>query len=127
MLNTIYGQKTRMSQTFTGGRRTPVTQIKVNPCVVTQIKSEGKDGYCSIQIGFGTKKFTSLTKPEIGHLKGAKLKTAPLFLREISLSTQEAQKLDLKVGDQIKVDDILHAGDTIKVTSTSKGKGFAGV
>lgn len=113
-----------MSQAFVGGTRVPVTVVKAGPCFVTQIKSEEKDGYWAVQLGYGEKDKEKLTKPIKGHLKGAtKGKKAPRFLREIRFE----KKPDLKVGDEVKVSDVLKEGDVVAVTGTSKSKGFAGV
>lgn len=124
MLNTILGQKEKMSQAFVAGTRVPVTIVKAGPCVVTQIKTDEKDGYWSVQLGIGKKDEKKLTKPMKGHLKGAiKDKKAPRFLAEVRLDKEP----DFKVGDEVKVSDVFKKGDVIQVTGTSKGKGFAGV
>lgn len=133
MLNTILGTKKEMSQTFVEDTRVPVTMVKAGPCVVTQVKKQDSDGYWAVQIGFGEKKIKNTTKPLLGHiskawpsgLKGAKKKDkkAPRFLREVKMDAEP----DLKVGDEIKVTDVIRPGDTVSVTGTSKGKGFAGV
>lgn len=125
MLNTILGSKQKMSQTFVQGTRVPVTVVKAGPCVVTQVKSNEKDGYWAIQLGFGEKKNKRITKPIKGHLKAAykNKKKAARFLREVKLD----EKPDLKVGDEVKVSDVFKRGDVVSVTGVSKGKGFAGV
>lgn len=112
-----------MSQTFVEDTRVPVTRVKAGPCIVTQIKTEEKDGYWAVQLGFSEKKLKNTTKPLQGHLKGAtKDKKAPRFLREVRVK----QKPDYKIGDVINVCDIFKKGDVVAVTGTSKGKGFAG-
>ncbi len=124
MINTLLAEKQKMDQAYIGNARIPVTHIKVGPCVVTQVKDEQKNGYWAVQLGFGEKRIKNVTKPLLGHLKGAvKDKKAPRFLREVRLS----EKTDLKVGDEIKVGDIFKKGDLVAVTGKSKGKGFAGV
>ena len=113
-----------MSQTFIEDTRVPVTYIKAGPCVVTHVKSEKKDGYWSVQIGFEGRKEASISKPLKGHLRGViKEKNAPRFLREVKLS----KKPDLKVGDEILVSDVLKRGDLVRVKAVSKSKGFSGV
>ncbi len=114
-----------MSQTYVNGVRFPVTIVAAGPCVVTQVKEEGKDGYWAVQVGFGEKKLKNITKPMKGHLKtvineGAT--NAPRFLREIKLK----EKPEIKVGDVLNASDVLKEGDKISVTGISKGKGFAG-
>lgn len=124
MLNTILGKKISMEQTFVNEVRIPVTLVEAGPCVVTQVKNKDRDGYWSVQLGFGQKKTKNVTMPVRGHLKSViKGKFAPAFIREIKLTEEP----DFKVGDQIKVSDIFSEGDTVTVTGTSKGKGFAGV
>ena len=118
------GVKKGMSQTFIGGVRYPVTKVNAGPCVITQVKNEEKDGYWAVQIGFGNKKLTKISKPLRGHLKkSAKGDHAPRFLREVRLNV----KPELGVGDELKVSDIFKEGDYISVAGVSKGKGFAGV
>lgn len=124
MINAILGEKGKMSQTFVGGTRVPITVVKVTPNIVTQVKSEEKDGYWAVQLGTGEKRIKNVTKPMQGHLKGAiKDKKAPRFVKEIRFE----EKPDLKVGDVVKISDVFNAGDVVAVTGTSKGKGFAGV
>ncbi len=123
MLNSIIAAKQKMSATFIEGTRVGVTWVKAGPCVVTQIKNKDKDGYWSVQLGFGERKLKHTTKPLQGHLKGViSDKTAPRFLREVRVD-EEPQ---YKVGDTITLNKIFHKGDIIQVTGTSKGKGFAG-
>ncbi|MCX6741437.1 MAG: 50S ribosomal protein L3 [Candidatus Parcubacteria bacterium] len=114
----ILGKKIEMTQLFDKeGQAVPVTFVQAGPCFVTQKKTKEKDGYESLQIGFGEVKLRKLTKPEQGHLKGKALK----HLREFP-----SAGLDLEVGSEIKA-DIFKEGDPVKVVGTSKGKGFAGV
>ena len=101
------------------GRNIPVTVIEAGPCYVTQIKTEKIDGYNAVQVGFDEVREKVVTKPELGHLKGAGkvLRTLKEFrLDEIN---------GLKVGDKINV-EIFAKGDIVSVTGKSKGKGFQG-
>lgn len=131
MLNTIFGIKKKMSQTYVENTRVPVTFVKTVPCVVTHIKSAEKDGYWAVQLGFGEKRIKKVSKPVKGHLRGVikamssdrKGKFAPRFLREVRVD----KKPNFKVGDIVSVSDIFKKGDVVAVTGTSKGKGFAGV
>jgi len=124
-INTILGTKLEMGQKFVQGERMAVTNVSVDPCMVTHIKTLEKDGYWAVQVGFGKKKIKNVTNPEKGHLKKTikGKKFAPLFLREIKLD----QEPKLKVGDEIKASDIFNSGDIVNVTGVGKGKGFAGV
>jgi large subunit ribosomal protein L3 len=130
MLKTILGSKQTMSQAFIKGRRVPVTQISAGPCIVTYIKNLKKDGYWAIQLGYGKKNIKNISKSIQGHLKTIiKEKSAPNFLAEVRFSS-EPKKHDgslFKVGDIIRVSEILKKGDLISITGISKGKGFAGV
>jgi len=99
------------------GERVPVTWIKADPCKVTQVKTDEKDGYSAVQIGCGEKK--RLIKPLAGHLKDL-----PKFryLKEFRVSDPE----NFERGKEIKV-SIFEPGDKVAVAGTSKGRGFAGV
>lgn len=124
MLNAILGTKQKMTQVWIkDGHRVPVTIVQASPVVVTQIKTEEKDGYKAIQIGFGTKKTKNTSKPLLGHLKKIQNDNAiPRFIREVK--PQDEQPLN--VGDVVKVVDVLSSGDVVEVTGVSKGKGFQG-
>jgi len=108
----------KQTQEFTvDGKRIPVTYVQAGPCFITGIDNDNR-----IQIGIGMKKH--ITKAKEGHLKKAGLTQKLRFLRTIP-----AQSLteDLKVGQEIKASDVFVEGDEVRVTGTSKGKGFAGV
>ena len=120
----ILGKKIEMSQLFDqDGDVVPVTIVECGPCKVTQIKTEDKDGYSAVQIGFGKKK--KLSKPLKGHLKGL---GDFRWIREFRIKNKENKDIlnNLKRGDKITV-DIFEEGDKVKVTGISKGKGFQGV
>lgn len=121
-MNAILGIKSHMAQEFTQtGIRVPVSVVRAGG-VVTHVKSRDIDGYRAVQLAYDTIKSKSLTKPVLGHLKGAvKGKTAPRFLREVKLEG------DYKVGDVVRPADVFKPGDLVKVTGKSRGKGFAGV
>ncbi len=122
----ILGKKIEMTQMFDKeGQAVPVTFVQAGPCFVTQKKTKEKDGYESLQIGFGEVKLKKLTKPEQGHLKKISNSQFPIpnlkYLREFRVENSE-----LEPGQEIKA-DIFKEGDAVKVIGTSKGKGFAGV
>lgn len=111
------GRKLEMTQVFqSNGTVIPVTLVKADPCIVTQIKTNETDGYSSIQIGCGHTK--NLSKPEVGHLKD--LETSAI-LKEFRVNTS-----DFKRGDKIEA-SIFVPGDKIDVVGTSKGRGYQGV
>lgn len=103
------------------GRLFGVTVLHCSPATVLQIKTKDKDGYTSLQLGFGqAKKANQALK---GHLKKSK-STPPGKIKEIKLSSDDS---NIKLGDQITVDQVLENRDLIKVTGITKGRGFAGV
>ncbi|TRZ66544.1 50S ribosomal protein L3 [bacterium] len=118
----IIGKKIGMTTYFEeSGNAVPCTVIEAGPCVITQIKTKKKDGYESVQFGFGTKKEKSTRKPQRAIFK--KLEIAPALLL---IEIRDYPVGDLKLGDNVKV-DIFKAGERVKVTGLSKGKGFQGV
>lgn len=127
-MNTLFGTKGTMTQTFIEGSRIPVTKVKVGPCTVTQIKNEKKDGYWALQLSLGTKKTKNITKPLQGHFKktqkteNSKTQNFPRYIKEIRLTEEPTYK----VGDVVKVSDVFKAGDVVSVTAINKGKGFEG-
>ncbi len=122
MVDTILGRKIGMTQIFSErGEIIPVTVIEAGPCIVTQLKSVETDGYNAVQVGFGEIRPKLVNKPEQGHFKRANV-TPLRHLREVRTDKPEEYTL----GAAIKV-DIFSEGQRVKVTGTSKGKGFAGV
>lgn len=117
----ILGRKTGMTQVFTeDGTHLGVTVVSAGPCVVTQVRTEKKDGYHAVQLGYGDTTDKRTRKPQLGHF--AKTGTAPKrFLREERL-TGPAER---SPGDTINV-DVFSEGDLVDVTGTTKGHGFAG-
>ncbi len=116
----ILGRKLGMSQTFgEEGQVIPVTLIEVLPCQVVQIKTNKKDGYQAVQVGFGEIKEKKLKKPQKGHIKKAGLKKNFGGFKEF-------RALDLKIGDEIDI-SVFKEGDKVNVSGISKGKGFQGV
>jgi large subunit ribosomal protein L3 len=121
MQKAIIGKKVGMTQIFDAvGKVIPVTVIEAGPCVITQKKETEKEGYESVQIGYGDVAERRLTKPEAGHFKKNDL-PAKKFLKEFKLENAAGYN----VGDIIKA-DVFAEGDCVDVTGTSKGKGFAG-
>jgi len=119
----IIGRKAGMTQFFSeDGQRVPLTVIEAGPCPVTQVKTVATDGYDAVQLGFGAAKPKNLTSPQRGHLK--KAGAPPLrHLREFSL--EDLGDAALAVGDVVTV-EAFEPGQMVRVTGTSKGKGYAG-
>ncbi len=114
----ILAKKVEMSQVFDGqGRVHPVTWLLAGPIFITQKKSAEKDGYVSVQVGFGSKKEKNIKKPQkkLGNFEGFK-EFRPLT-SNVSLP---------EVGDKVDV-SVFKEGDAVNVSGTSKGKGFQGV
>ncbi len=120
MLKALIGKKLNMSQMFDShGRVTPVTKIRFEDNVVVALKEKETDGYKAAQIGSGEAKKT--TKPLKGYFDKAKLSKIPRILKETAFDG------DLKVGQEVKMEEIFHKGALVDVVGKSKGKGFAGV
>ena len=116
----IIGKKIGMTSVYSvEGKNLPCTLIEAGPCVVTQIKSEEKDGYNSVQLGFGEKKDKHTTNALKGHFSKAGTSPKKKIVEFKSFS-------EANVGDVITV-DIFNEGDFVDVVGTSKGKGFQGV
>jgi len=116
----LIGKKIGMTSIYSAeGKAMPCTLIEVGPCVVTQVKTEEKDGYKAVQLGFGDKKEKNTPNAMTGHFK--KAKTTPKR-KLVEFDGFE----DVKLGDEIKV-DIFQEGNYVHVIGTAKGKGFQGV
>ncbi len=115
----ILARKGRMTQVFNDkGEVFAGTVVTAGPVVVTQVKDvKGADGYSAVQVAFGEQKVQRLGKAVLGHTKGKGYKVLKEFRTEAG---------DLTVGSEIKADTFAE-GDVVVVSSTSKGRGFAGV
>ncbi len=114
----ILGKKVNMTQIFDEkGIVHPVTVIETGPMVVTQVKTVAKDGYNAIVVGFGSRAEKNINKAQKGQMAGATYSV----LREFRFDAEPTYK----IGDSID-SSVFSAGDTISVSSISKGKGFQG-
>ncbi|MBJ7365597.1 MAG: 50S ribosomal protein L3 [Thermoleophilia bacterium] len=119
----IIGRKVGMTQIFAeDGARIPLTVIEAGPCPVVQVKTEERDGYSAVQLGFGAAKPKHINKPEQGHLKKA---GSPLMRHLHEFSTDDVGAVELAEGEMVTVESFV-PGSYVKVTGTSKGKGYAG-
>ena len=120
----LVGRKRGMTRVFTdAGETVPVTVIEALPNRVTQLKTTDSDGYAAVQVAFGTRRASRVTKAVAGHY--AKAKVAPgEALVEFRLGAKDGA--DLKSGAELKV-DMFTVGQVVDVTGTTMGKGFAGV
>ena len=122
-MNAILGEKLGMTQIFDDqARAIPVTVIKAGPCHVVQIKSIDNDGYSAIQIAFGEIRPKLVNEPIKGHFAKAGVEPTR-HLVEIRVDEPNQYKL----GQEIKIADVLSQGGLADVTGVSKGKGFQGV
>ncbi|MCF8221642.1 MAG: 50S ribosomal protein L3 [Bacteroidales bacterium] len=118
----LIGKKVGMTSVFDeDGKNIPCTVIEAGPCVVTQVKTEDKDGYNALQLGYGDKKEKNSTKAELGHFKKAKTTPKKMVVEFTGFTGGE-----YKTGDVLDVN--LFDDDTwLDVRGWSKGKGFQGV
>ena len=101
-------------------RLIPVTVIEAGPCVVSQVRTEARDGYEAVQLAFRDMKESRANKPMTGHF--AKAKTTPKrFVAEVPMTEGETYKL----GQTVTVEGF-EPGMQVHITGTSKGKGFQG-
>jgi large subunit ribosomal protein L3 len=116
----ILAKKLGMTQRFLDdGRVERVTVLEAGPCPVTAIRTVERDGYEAVQLAFGACKEKAITRPELGHLKKA---DASAHRR---LAEFRDQAGELLVGETVTV-DAFEVGQKVKISGTSKGKGFAG-
>ncbi len=119
----IIGRKVGMTQVYAeDGQAIPATVIEAGPCVVVQRKSKGKDGYSAVQVGLVEPRVVKrVTRAMKGHFEKAGLPPCRV-LREFRVE----DGAEVKVGDRFSV-ELFAAGDRVRVTGISKGKGFQGV
>ena len=119
----LVGRKVGMTRIFTDeGDSLPVTVLDVSDNRVTQIKTPATDGYSAVQVTFGTRRASRISKALAGHLAKAGVEAGHVFKEFL---VPESSLAELKVGGKIGV-DIFKVGQRVDVTGTSKGKGFAG-
>ena len=118
----LLGNKIGMTQIFDeSGNIIPVTILKVGPCVVTQVKTKKKDGYDSIQLGYGNVSSKLLTQPELGHLQKSNIQ--PLkYLKEFRINETD----EFEIGQILNV-DLFSIGQLVNIRGKSIGKGFSGL
>jgi len=117
----LIGKKIGMTQIFEeSGKVVPVSVIEAGPCPIVQVKTDQKEGYTAIQIGFDETRESRTTKAENGHFKKANV-TPRRILREVRVGDASS----FKVGDMLDV-KVFEGAKIVHVTGTSKGRGFAG-
>jgi len=118
----LLGNKIGMTQIFDElGNIIPVTILKVGPCIVTQIKTKEKNGYNSIQLGYGNVSNKSITQPELGHLQKSDIQ--PLkYLKEFKVDGNH----NFQTGQVLTVNSFT-TGQLVNIQGKSIGKGFSGL
>ncbi len=119
----LIGKKIGMTSVFDAeGKNIPCTVIEAGPCVVTQIRTEEKDGYAAVQLAYDEKKEKHTSAPLMGHFQ--KANTTPK--RKLVEFEMDFEK-ELALGDSLSVSDVFADDTWVDVTGISKGKGFQGV
>jgi len=119
----LIGKKVGMTQIFTeDGEAVGVTVLEAGPCPVVQVKTAERDGYVSLQLGFGRKKDRRVKRPEAGHAARAGLDYVPEVLAEFEPEEGE----EYETGQLLTV-EMFEPGQRVKVSGRTKGRGFAGV
>jgi len=118
----LLGNKIGMTQIFDeSGNIIPVTILKVGPCTITQIKTKSKDGYDSIQVGYGNVSNKALSQPELGHLQKSNIQ--PLkYLKEFRVNETDT----FEIGQILNVESF-SPGQLVNIRGKSIGKGFSGL
>lgn len=121
-LNGLYAFKEGMATVYNDkGEAVPVTVLRYETWKVSQIKTQEKDGYTAVQLAAVPKKSKNASGAETEHLKAAGFESGAQYVRELRTEIPDG----LKLGDALSI-DTLAKGDVVKVTSTSKGRGFQG-
>ena len=122
MVNGLIGRKVGMTQVFEeSGKAIPVTVIQAGPCSIVQLKTQEKDGYQAVQLGFGQQKESRVNHPKRGHFAKAQVEPT-LVLREFRVKSLD----EISVGGTVDA-SLFSEGELVDVTGTSKGHGFSGV
>ena len=120
----LLGRKVGMMRLFTDdGVSVPVTVVDVSNNRVTQVKTQENDGYVSLQVTYGARKASRVTKPQAGHLAKAGVEAGEI-MREFRVTDEVAGKY--AAGSKVPVSDLFAVGQKVDVQGTSIGKGFAG-
>ena len=126
----IIGKKLGMTQIFNeAGQQVPVTVVEAPPNPVVFVNENERMGYASVQLGYGQQRTRRASKAEVGHAAKAGLEAPPAVLRSFRVDDAPGKNPEIpsyKIGDVVKV-DIFAPGEKVKVTGTSKGRGFQGV
>ena len=118
----MIGKKMGMTRVFDeNGNVVPVTVLQAGPCTVTQVKTSEKDGYEAVQVGFGKRNVKHTSKPLQGHFDSAGVES-----KKILVEFDKVPGFDYQTGQVFHI-GLFKDGDFVRVSGTSKGKGFTGV
>lgn len=121
-MSALLGRKIGMTSIFTdNGEFVPCTVIEAGPCPVVNVRTQEKDGYTAVLVGFQAQEARKVTKPVAGQFAKANVP----FTKHLKEFRSLAKK-SVKIGDVLDVTEFI-VGDKVKVTGTSKGRGFQGV
>jgi len=119
----LIGRKIGMMRVFTeAGESIPVTVVDVSSNRVAQLKTQEKDGYTAVQLAYGSRKASRVTKPQAGHFAAASIEAAS---STVEFRVDSAKLAELAVGAAVSV-DVFAAGQKVDVSGVTQGKGFAG-
>ena len=119
----LLGKKIGMTRVYSQeGQAIPVTVIEAGPCVVLQKKTDAKEGYNAIQVGFRPRKDARVNKAQAGHCKAAG-KGGFYHIKEFRVADPESYEL----GQEIQLAELVKIGDEVQISGKSKGRGFQGV
>jgi large subunit ribosomal protein L3 len=117
----LLARKIEMTQIFDeAGRQVPVTVLEAEPAVVSRLKSQERDGYVAVQMGYGEARVNAVTKPVAGQTKS--LPVTPRRFKEERMENVDG----IEIGQSVNVDQVLAVGDVVDAQGWSKGKGFQG-
>ncbi len=117
----LFAFKVGMSAIFENGERIPVTVLKYEPMVISQIKNKASDGYEAVQVAFVADRASQTNKATQAKVKPAGFENGAKFLRELRIKSVEG----LNVGQKVEISNF-KKGDSVKITGLSKGRGFQG-
>lgn len=119
----LIGKKVGMTSIFDElGRSIAVSVIEVDPCAITQIKTEETDGYNAVQLSAFDKKASKVTKAVAGHFDKAGVEP-----KKVTVEFRDFIPEGFELGDELTIEDVFNVGDRVDVVGTSKGTGFTGV
>ncbi|MEM7173863.1 MAG: 50S ribosomal protein L3 [Bacteroidota bacterium] len=124
----IIGKKIQMTSKYDDkGRLMACTLVEAGPCVITQLRTQEKDGYEAIQLGYEEKKAKNTTRPLQKHFEKAKVTPKKKLIEFRDFAEEYSGSAELNLGATLKLEDIFAQGEKVNVVGYSKGKGFQGV